>query len=83
MELQIKTWVCAFGTRHSLHVGSFTNSRGKPDWSANCDCSDKLGIDGFSFLKWCQKSYDIDHSHQIQQHMQNEFLRVNSLSKSK
>lgn len=61
-----KLWICQYGTRHEM--------------SQNCECSKRFGWI-FDFLDWVQRIYRIDFAHQITPVMQNEFLRVNSLTK--
>lgn len=63
-------WVCGYGTRHRMHV-----------WPPEeCGCKEKFATDELEMLRWCQETYGINMGSEIQEHMQEEFLRCQSLA---
>ncbi|MEK7138189.1 MAG: hypothetical protein AAB787_01640 [Patescibacteria group bacterium] len=74
-------WVCDYGTRHLMHEGIYTDNFGDKAWSgAKCSCVKKFGVPHEEFISWCYKYYGIAFPHLVKTHMQEEFLRVNSLT---
>jgi len=78
--MEVKTFICSFGVRHNLQDGFYINRLNEKEWSeSRCGCREKFGVNYLNFLEWCQENFKTEHTHQIKQHMQNEFLRANSV----
>jgi len=58
-------WICNYGVKHRM--------------TEECECKNTFGFH-FNLLEYCQKTFGIEWTHQITEHMRNDFLRVQSLS---
>lgn len=76
-----KRWICNYGSRHPMHVGIKTDEAGQKYWTADCECPQKFGYTADQFIDWCDKKYGgVAYPHHVKAHMQDEFLRIQSIA---